>query len=37
MPPEFAGVAKNNWVYRAISTLDDKIEVMMQQELEKHI
>ena len=37
MPPEFAGVAGNNWVYRAMDTLDDKIEGMMQRELEKHI
>lgn len=37
MPPEFAGVAGNNWVYRAMDTIQDKIEGMMQIELEKHI
>lgn len=37
MPSQFVGVADNNWVYRAISQLDSKIETMMQSELEKSL
>jgi len=37
MPAKYVGVADNNWVYRAISELDSKIENMMQAELEKSL
>lgn len=37
MPAKYVGVADNNWVYRAISGLDSKIENMMQVELEKSL
>lgn len=37
MPAQFAGTARNNWVYRAISTLDKKIPSMIQRELEKSL
>lgn len=37
MPAQYVGVADNNWVYRAISGLDSKIENMMQAELEKSL
>ena len=37
MPTEFVGVAGNNWVYRAISELDSKIETMLQSELERSL
>ena len=37
MPSKFVGVADNNWVYRAISQLDSKIETMLQSELEKSL
>ena len=37
MPSQFVGVADNNWVYRAISQLDSKIETMMQSELERSL
>lgn len=35
MPPQYAGTAKDNWVYRAINKLDSQIENMLQTELEK--
>lgn len=35
MPPQYAGTAEDNWVYRAISKLDSQIENLMQIELEK--
>ncbi len=35
MPPQYAGTANNNWVYRAISKLDSQIENILQTELEK--
>ena len=37
MPAQYVGVADDNWVYRAISKLDSKIENMMQTELEKSL
>ncbi len=37
MPAKYVGVADNNWVYRAISQLDSKIETMMQSELERSL
>ena len=37
MPSQFVGVADNNWVYRAISQLDSKVETMMQSELERSL
>lgn len=37
MPPEFAGTAEDNWVYRAISKLDSNIPNIIRQELERLI
>lgn len=37
MPPKYVGVADNNWVYRAISSLDSAIENMIQTQLEQSI
>ena len=37
MPAEYAGTTKNNWVYRAISTLENKIPSMIKTELEKSL
>lgn len=37
MPPEFAGTAEDNWVYRAIRKLDTAIENIIRQEIERAI
>jgi hypothetical protein len=37
MPAKYAGVADNNWVYRAISPLGSKIENMIQSQLEQSL
>lgn len=37
VPPEFAGTLNNNWVTRALDTIDDKILDIIQAEIEKHI
>lgn len=37
VPPEFAGTISNNWATRAIDSLDDTINNIMQTELEKAI
>jgi hypothetical protein len=37
MPSKYVGVADNNWVYRAISSLDSDIENMIQKQLEQSI
>lgn len=37
MPSKYVGVADNNWVYRAISSLDSTIENMIQTQLEQSI
>lgn len=38
IPPQFAGTESNNWVYRAITRLDDRvIQSIVQSAIEKHI
>lgn len=37
VPPEFAGTLNNNWVTRALDTIDDKVLDIIQAEIEKHI
>jgi len=37
MPSQYVGTADNNWVYRAISSLDSTIEAMIQKKLEQSI
>lgn len=37
VPPQFAGTSQNNWVYRAISRINNEIETMIQNILEKYI
>ena len=37
MPADYVGLADNNWVYRAIGSLDSEIENMIQKKLEQSI
>lgn len=37
VPPEFAGTVSNNWITRAIDSLDDSITTTIQTEIESYI